>query len=797
MSQDIFEDLDPAISGTDLATELNAFKAAIVSGCSGTSRPAELAAGGSWIDLTNDPTYWSYMIYTGSTDVEVFRLYLTTGLASVALAVDDFSVKRVSADTTGAVLELVKRRVATNGQVLSGDTIGTVKFIGRTNTSTNPEVAYVTVTATDDETTSAYGVTVSFWATPDGTAAATEHLRFINGLVETVVPHKLNALRMVTQNVATTATIVALNADKRGVEMTGSTATDIQGIVATDDSQVVTIHNRSTAIVTLKHQNGTAAAADRMKLPNSADYLIQAECSATLYYCTTDALWKLMSTADKNFTGATVNTYYGAAATFTVPANVTQVRVRSFQKMTGAEVEYEGLLDVFGAAYGLGVNTNGNLGTGDVTPRSSPVAVLGALVFKRLYGNNTNNSNYGIAVSGAAYAWGGNVSGQLGLNDVTPRSSPVVVVGGLRWQKLFPRDASCWGIATSNGAYGMGVNTNGQLGLGDVTPRSSPVVVLGALKYANLVPISGASNAGAVCGLTTAGVAYCWGLNTNGNLGLGDVTPRSSPVIVLGGLTFAEIGGGAASSRYFFNALNTSGAAYSWGNNASGQLGTGDTTPRSSPVAVVGGLTFVRLITHPKSESVFGLTSAGALYGWGENAQGTLGVGDTVARSSPVAVLGSLVFVKVRAYRQSVFGMTADGTLYSWGINTAGVLGAGDVTSRSSPVAVLGSLKFFDVVPLDGPTDSYAVLGVQSDGTLYSWGANANGTLGVGDVTMRSSPIAVLGGLRADSNEQTYTVDLTVTAGAAYTVSINTGISSFGNTPVGFGVYKVEVEYLQ
>ncbi len=320
--------------------------------------------------------------------------------------------------------------------------------------------------------------------------------------------------------------------------------------------------------------------------------------------------------------------------------------------------------------------------------------------------------------------------------------------------------------------------------------------MLGALKYASLAPISGASNAAAVVGLTTTGVIYSWGLNTNGNLGLGDVVPRSSPVAVLGSLTVADIGGGAASSRYFFNALNTAGAVYSWGNNASGQLGVGDIIPRSSPVAVLGGLTFNRLITHPKSESVLALTSAGTLYGWGDNAQGTLGVGDTTNRSSPVAVLGALTFVKVKLYRQSVFALTSDGTLYSWGINTMGVLGLGDVTSRSSPVAVLGGFKFSDIFGFDGPTDIYSVMGVQNDGTCYSWGANANGTLGVGDVTPRSSPIAVIGGFRADPVEQIYSVDLTVTAGAAYTVLINSGISSFGNTPIGYGAYKADIEYL-
>ncbi len=235
-----------------------------------------------------------------------------------------------------------------------------------------------------------------------------------------------------------------------------------------------------------------------------------------------------------------------------------------------------------------------------------------------------------------------------------------------------------------------------------MTPKSAPTAVLGSLKWADLIATSGANSSSAVVGLTQAGTAYAWGINTDGNLGVGDVTVRSSPVAVLGGLTFSYLGGGAVSSRYYSAALNTSGAAYAWGNNASGQLGLGDVTPRSSPIAVLGGLTFKQLITHEKSESIFGLTSAGALYAWGDNSQGVLGLGDIAARSSPVAVLGGLAFTKVRLFKSLAMGLTSDGTLYAWGINANGQLGNGDVVSRSSPVAVLGGLKFSEVFFADG-----------------------------------------------------------------------------------------------
>ncbi len=798
MSQDIFTSIDPAISGTDLATALNSFKNAIVSGLSGTTRPTELTPGGSWVDTTNDPTSWSFRIWTGTTDVEIFTINLTTGVAAVALAVDSFIVKKISADTVGAIMELVKRRIASNGQVLDGDVVGEIRMTGRTNTSTNPVVAKIIWTSTDNMTTTTYGGTLSFYSTADGTASLVEHMRFIAGVVETVLPHKLNSQVLVSQDIATAATIAQLSGAKVLVEMTGSTATDIQGINSGHASKVVTIHNRSTATVTLKHLNGGAAAADQLKLPNSEDFAILAQRSVTLFYCTTDTNWKLQSTTDK-VSSATVDAYYGNTQTWTAPGTTNAVKIRAYRLISGGATERSGMLDAYGNAYAWGINTNGQLGLGDVTPRSSPVAVLGGLTFLRTWGQTgAAASCFAIANNGSAYAWGINTNGQLGVAaDVIPRSSPVIVLGGLKYNSLFPRDASVIGISTNNLAYSWGINTNGQLGLGDVTPRSAPVAVLRGLAFAEVCPISGAAVAAAVAGVTSAGVAYAWGINTNGNLGVGDVTPRSSPVAVLGGLTFSDIQGGAASSRYFFVGLNTSGAAYAWGSNLQSNLGVGDQTPRSSPVAVLGGLTFKQLITHAKSETVMALTSTGVLYSWGDNTKGVLGDGTLVNKSSPVAVLGGLTFKKARLFKNVAMGLTSDGTLYAWGDNANGQLGVGDATARSSPVAVLGGLKFADVFFADSTTEVYTVYGVTTDGTVYSWGLNTNGGLGLGDVTARSSPVAVLGVFAADAQEKVTNLDLTVTASASYTINIGSGISTFGGTPLGRDIYKVEVEYLQ
>lgn len=797
MSQTIFTSIDPTISGTTLATTLNAFKDAIVSGCSGTSRPANIEAGGAWVDTTNDPTSWAFKIYTGSTDVVIFTINLTTGIGSVALAVDSFQVKKVSADTVGAILALIKQRIANNGQVLNGDVVGEIRVTGRTNSSTNPVVAKIIFTAADNQTTSAYGGTLSFQSTPAGTATLTEHFRLITGLFETVVPHKLNSQLLVGQNVATSATIAQLSASKILVEMTGSTPTTIQGINSGNDSQTVTIHNRSTATVILSHQDAGAASADRLKLPNAVNYRIIADGSATLYYCSTDGAWKLLSTSEITNAGATLTKFFGITQTWTAPTTTSVASIRAFRLQNGINTERSGMVDYYGNAYAWGLNLNGQLGVGDVAARSSPVAVLGSLQFLRTYGaTSATQASYGIANTGQAYAWGNNISGQLGVGDVVPRSSPVAITA-LRFNSLVPRDSSVTGITTAGLLYAWGINTNGQVGDGTVIPKSAPVAVLSSLRFGKLSASSGVAGSSALVALTTTGVAYAWGLNTNGNLGVGDVAPRSSPVAVLGSLTFSDVLTGGVSSRYFAVGLTSAGLAYAWGSNTNSNLGVGDQTPRSSPVAVLGGLTFARLFGHEKSESFMAMTSAGAVYAWGDNTQGALGVGDLVNRSSPVAVLGGLTFKKIILYKSSVYGLTTDGVLYAWGINTNGQLGVGDVVSRSSPVAVLGGLTFFDVDVADSVTDTYSIFGLTQDGLVYAWGANASGTLGLGDVVPRSSPVAVLGAFAPDPRELMSNFDLTVTAGQTYTIGLGASGGYFGSTPLGRDCYRVEVEYYQ
>ncbi|MFQ5747633.1 MAG: hypothetical protein ACE5HF_10510, partial [Gemmatimonadota bacterium] len=126
------------------------------------------------------------------------------------------------------------------------------------------------------------------------------------------------------------------------------------------------------------------------------------------------------------------------------------------------------------------------------------------------------------------------------------------------------------GVAVGGTAYCWGSNSFGELGDNSgVTDRKKPAAVVGGIAFASVV--AGSFH---TCGLDASGTAYCWGLNTDGQLGDGTNTDRAVPTLVAGGHTFTRLAAGGHTCG-----LDTSGTAFCWGGNASGQLGDGIATP--------------------------------------------------------------------------------------------------------------------------------------------------------------------------------------------------------------------------
>jgi alpha-tubulin suppressor-like RCC1 family protein len=314
------------------------------------------------------------------------------------------------------------------------------------------------------------------------------------------------------------------------------------------------------------------------------------------------------------------------------------------------------------------------------------------------------------------------------------------------------------GLTSGGAAYCWGWNSNGQLGDGTTTDRLTPTPVAGGLTFTSLAPGGGF---GHTCGLTSGGAAYCWGYNGWGQLGDGTTTDRLTPTPVAGGLTFASITAG----EYHTCGLTSGGTAYCWGNNDWGQLGDGTFTTRLTPTPVAGGLTFTSLTAG--GARTCGLTSGGTAYCWGYNIDGEVGDGTSGTwRLTPTPVAGGLTFTSLTAGAYHTCGLTSGGAAYCWGLNGYGELGDGTSgTDRLTPTPAAGGLAFAVLT-----AGNESTCGLTSGGAAYCWGDNTAGEVGDGTSgTDRLTPTPVAGGLTFTS----------LTAGSLHTCGLTSGGAAY------------------
>jgi alpha-tubulin suppressor-like RCC1 family protein len=285
--------------------------------------------------------------------------------------------------------------------------------------------------------------------------------------------------------------------------------------------------------------------------------------------------------------------------------------------------------------------------------------------------------------------------------------------------------------------YAWGSNTNGQLGLGNQTYYSSPKQV-GALATWSLVAVGGNGSQNYFSISTTSnGTLFAWGNNQYGQLGLGNTTYYSSPKQIGALANWSTVSAG----NYFCLAVKTDGTLWSWGINGNGQLGLSTTTNYSSPKQV-GALTAWLSVASGYDHSA-AIKTDGTLWAWGKGTRGALGLGNTTDYSSPKQV-GSLTdWAKISLASSFCLAVKTDGTFWGWGSNIAGQLGLGNRTNYSSPKQI-GTLNNWASVSAGGLLASagqYAnAMAVKTDGTLWTWGANTYGNLGLSNSTPYSSP---------------------------------------------------------
>jgi len=229
--------------------------------------------------------------------------------------------------------------------------------------------------------------------------------------------------------------------------------------------------------------------------------------------------------------------------------------------------------------------------------------------------------------------------------------------------------------------------------------------------------------------LKNDGSVWMWGQNSSGQMGTGQTSVQSTPK-QLG--TISDVSDVAA-GRFHTIAVKSDGTVWAWGYNVFGQLGDGTSAGSRDPVQVSGLISAVKVSCGSNFSLV--LKTDGTVWAWGYNYSGQLGDGTTIDKLLPVQVDGLSDVTEISAGFGHTLALKADGSVWAWG---SAALGDGTTTSSSVPIHVPSLSNITGVVAGNGYS-----LALKSDGTVWAWGANGEGQLGDGTRTSRATPVQI------------------------------------------------------
>jgi len=349
-----------------------------------------------------------------------------------------------------------------------------------------------------------------------------------------------------------------------------------------------------------------------------------------------------------------------------------------------------------GALYCWGWNGLGQLGDGTYTDRTTPTLVAdGAMGNSGVTAVAAGGWHTCALKGGQVYCWGWNGAGRLGDGTTMTRTTPTLVADGAMGNSgvtAVAAGASHTCALKGGKVYCWGWNLVGQLGDGTTTQRITPTLVAdGAMGNSGVTAV--AAGASHTCALK-GGQVYCWGANGLGQLGDETTTPRNTPTLVADGV-MGNSGVTAVAAGVGHTCALKGGQVYCWGWNSDGQLGDGTTTPRNTPTLVADGVMGNSGVTAIAAIGWHTCAlKSGKVYCWGENYYGQLGDGTTTDRTTPTLMadgaMGNSGVTAVAAGWDHTLGLKDTTCLFAWGWNDYGQLGDGTTTDRTTPVQVSG-----------------------------------------------------------------------------------------------------------
>ncbi|QSQ17869.1 Ig-like domain-containing protein [Myxococcus landrumensis] len=425
---------------------------------------------------------------------------------------------------------------------------------------------------------------------------------------------------------------------------------------------------------------------------------------------------------------------------------------------------------------------HGAVGTGFVSVRVRDYALKSVSAGRR--------HTCAVFTDGRVKCWGGNTSGQLGLEHTNSRGDgrdnqmggflPFVRLGmGQRVTALSLGESFTCALFESGGVKCWGLNSVGQLGLGDMSNRgdapdemgdSLPWIDLGTGRTAKSV-VSGSEH---VCAILDNGEVKCWGRNDWGQLGLGDKQDRGDGPGEMGdALPRVNLGTGRTAKALAAGAVHTCAlldddSVKCWGTSSRGQLGLGYFAQLGDGPGEMGdALASMRLGTGRTAKalatrefSTCALLDDGSVKCWGSNDHGQLGLGDSQNRGDGPEEMGDALPSVLLGTGRTALALTVgaihtcalldDGSVKCWGCNDWGELGLG----YSWHIGV-GPGQMGDALPRVNLGTGRAVTSLEAgtshtcatfdEGSVKCWGGNFAGQLGLGDRESRGDNAGEMG----------------------------------------------------
>lgn len=332
---------------------------------------------------------------------------------------------------------------------------------------------------------------------------------------------------------------------------------------------------------------------------------------------------------------------------------------------------------------------------------------------------------------GRAWCWGSNARFQLGVDrtastcgaapEVPCSLVPTPVLSGRAFSSISAGGSHTCAISTDSVPYCWGNNTDGQLGVIGATgpfarvPGTSAMIAISA----------GTAHS---CGIRVDRVLVCWGSNLFGAVGTG-IGTRVVPTAVGGAQRFESV----FASDHRTCATTVARRVICWGTAWAYSIGdTNFSVVRATPTIVAGLGAMVDVGVGPSSTC--SVDATGFVWCWESNVHGEGGIGPGQGTATPRRIATDQAFSSVTVGAAHACGLTVDGDAFCWGSNRNGQLGSlspsvcgeSRVPCSSYPIGVGGRQRFVRISA--GPGNH--VCGISDRQNLYCWGAGSYGQRG-------------------------------------------------------------------